>query len=120
MLPTNDPAPRQVLVRLPHSVAAQLAQRVPPRQRNRYIVELLARDLERQGEKEAEERQLIEAAESMNRLEAEDPEFAREAQELVEAKLTRYLDDEDFDRAQFEREFAEAQARYRVPPLRLR
>lgn len=118
MLPTNDPAPRQVLVRLPHSVAAQLAQRVPPRQRNRYIVELLARDLERQ--KAAEDRQLIEAAESMNRLEAEDPEFAREAQELVEAKLTRYLDDEDFDRAQFEREFAEAQARYRVPPLRLR
>ena len=112
----DDSTPRQVLLRLPQSVAAQLAQRIPARQRNRYIVELLARDLKRQ--QEAERQQLIEAAEYMNRLEAENPQLARESQEWVDAKLTRYPDDEEFDPATFEREFAEAQARHGLTPPR--
>jgi hypothetical protein len=35
--------PKQVLLRLPDDIAAQLARAVPPRQRNRYIVDLLAK-----------------------------------------------------------------------------
>lgn len=114
MLSTNDSLPKQVLVRLPPTVAAELARRIPPRQRNRYIVELLERDLK--DREQAERRQLIEAAEYMNRLEAENPELARESQEWVDAKLTMFPDDDDdFDRELFEREFAEAQAQHGLP-----
>lgn len=108
MLNIHNPPAKQVLVRLSGELAAKLARRVPQRQRNRYIVELLERDLKER--EDDERRQLIEAAERMNRLEAEDPEFAREGAEWANAVLTSDTEDDDFDRELFEREFAAAQA----------
>ena len=82
---------------------------MPPRQRNRYIVDLLKQDL--QSKQEAQSRMLAEAAERMNELEAQYPELARETDEWVNAELTESVDvwDPDFDRATFEREWSEAQ-----------
>lgn len=110
MLNTQTTPPKQVLLRLPDDVAAKLARAVPPRQRNRYIVNLLMQDLT--AKQEAESRMLAEAAERMNELEAQYPELARETEEWVNAELTESVDmwDPDFDRETFEREFAEAQA----------
>ncbi len=106
--------PKQVLLRLPEDVAAKLARAVPPRQRNRYIVDLLAKTFAAQ--QESESRMLIEAAERMNELEAQYPELARETEEWVNAELTESVDvwDPDFDREAFERDFAEAQAAKRA------
>ena len=107
----KQPLPYPMVVRLPHALAAQLERKIPPHERDGYFSKLVQRDLERR--EKAERRQLIEAAEYMNRLEAENPELAREAQEWVDAKLTTYPDDEDdFDPELFERQFAEAQARH--------
>jgi len=110
MLKTQTPPPKQVLLRLPDDLAAQLARAVPPRQRNRYIIELLAQDL--LAKQAAESRVLALAAERMNELEAQYPELARESEQWVNAELTESVDawDPDFDRADFERECAEAQA----------
>ncbi len=106
--------PKQVLLRLPDDLAAKLARAVAPRQRNRYIVELLEKTFAAQ--QEAESRMLTEACEAMNALEAADPEFAREGQEWLDADLTGSVDDwdPDFDRETFEREFAIAQAALRA------
>ena len=113
MLDTQTPPPKQVLLRLPDDVAAKLARAVPPRQRNRYIVDLLKQDL--LAKQEAENRMMTQAAERMNELEALYPELARETQEWVNAELTESVDvwDPDFDRETFERELAEAQAAQR-------
>ena len=115
MLNTQTPPPKQVLLRLPDDIAAKLARAVPPRQRNRYIVDLLKQDL--LAKQEAESRVLAEAADRMNELEAQYPELAREAEEWVNAELTESVDvwDPDFDRAAFEREFATAQAARHKP-----
>jgi anion-transporting ArsA/GET3 family ATPase len=109
MLNTPTPAPKQVLLRLPDDVAEKLARAVPARQRNRYIVNLLTQDF--LAKQESESRMLTEAAKRMNELEAQYPELARESEEWVNAELTESVDvwDPDFDRATFEREFAEAQ-----------
>ncbi len=109
---TNPPT--QVLLRLPDDLAAKLARAVPPRQRNRYIVDLLEKTFAVQ--QEAESRMLIEACERMNELEAQYPELARETEEWVNAELTESVDvwDPDFDREAFERDFAEAQAAKRA------
>ena len=113
MLNTQTHPPKQVLLRLPDDVAAKLARAVPPRQRNRYIVDLLKQDL--LAKQEAENRMMTQAAERMNELEALHPELARETQEWVDAELTESVDvwDPDFDRETFERELAEAQAAQR-------
>lgn len=110
MLNTQTPPPKQVLLRLPDDLAAKLARAVPPRQRNRYIVDLLKQDL--QSKQAAQSRMLAEAADRMNELEAQYPELARETDEWVNAELTESVDvwDPDFDRATFEREWSEAQA----------
>lgn len=110
MLNTQMPPPKQVLLRLPEDLAAKLARAVPPRQRNRYIIELLTKDL--LAKQAAESRMLAEAAERMNELEAQYPELAQESEEWVNAELTESVDmwDPGFDRATFEREWAEAQA----------
>ena len=97
-------APRQVLLRLPDDVATRLARAVAPRKRNQFLVDLLRRELEK------EDAELVAACEAMNALEARDPDFAREGQEWVDAVLTEYDEDDDFDREVFEREFAVAQA----------
>ena len=106
---THTPPPKQVLLRLPDDLAAKLARAVPPRQRNRYIVDLLKHDL--QSKQEAQSRMLAEAADRMNELEAQYPELARETDEWVNAELTESVDvwDPDFDRTTFEREWSEAQ-----------
>lgn len=115
MLNTRTPPPKQVLLRLPEDLAAKLARAVPPRQRNRYIVDLLQKDL--QTRQEAQSRMLAEAAERMNELEAQHPELARETDEWLNTELTESVDvwDADFDRATFERDWAEAQANRQVP-----
>ena len=110
MMQTQTNPPKQVLLRLPDDLAAQLARAVPPRQRNRYIVDLLTKNFAAQ--REAESHMLVEAAERMNALEAQYPELARETREWVSAELTESVDvwDPDFDREAFEHDFAEAQA----------
>ena len=114
MLNTRTPPPKQVLLRLPEDLAAQLARAVPARQRNRYIVDLLRQDLH--AKQAAQSRMLAEAADRMNELEALHPELARDSDEWVNAELTESVDvwDPDFDRATFERELAEAQAARRT------
>ena len=79
----QTPPPKQVLLRLPDDVAAQLARAVPPRQRNKFFVDLVRRQLAQ------EDTQLVAACEYMNQLEAANPEFAREGQEWVESVLTK-------------------------------
>jgi anion-transporting ArsA/GET3 family ATPase len=115
MLNIQTPPPKQVLLRLPDDVAANLARAVPPRQRNRYIVNLLAQDLS--AKQDAESRMLAQAADRMNELEAQYPEIARETEEWVNAELTESVEvwDPDFDGETFERELAEAQAVRRNP-----
>ena len=110
MLNIQTSPPKQVLLRLPDDVAAKLARAVPPRQRNRYIVDLLKQDL--LAKQETENRMMAQAADRMNELEAKYPELARETEEWVNAELTESVEvwDPDFDRETFEREFAEAQA----------
>ncbi len=107
---THTPPPKQVLLRLPDDLAAQLAHAIPPRQRNKFLVDLVAKALaERQAQ---EDQELVRAAEYMNALEARHPELVREADEWLNAPLTEPVDvwDPDFDRDEFERGFAEAQA----------
>jgi hypothetical protein len=101
-------AAQQILIRLPYGLACQLAKNVPPRGRNQYVVDLLTRELE--AVKAQEEAQLIAACEAMNAYEAADPEFAQEGMDWANAVLTED-DDDGFDREQFEREFAIAQAK---------
>ena len=110
MLNTQTPPPKQVLLRLPDDVAAKLARAVPPRQRNRYIVDLIKQDL--LAKQEAENRMMAQAAARMNELEAQYPELARETEKWVNAELTESVDmrDPNFDRETFERELAETQA----------
>jgi len=107
MLNLHPPPPKQVLLRLPDDVAAKLARAVPPRQRNKYLVDLVRRELEQ------EDAELVAACEAMNALEAAHPELLVETQEWLDADLTESVDDwdPDFDRETFEREFAMAQAK---------
>lgn len=113
MLNTQTPPPKQVLLRLPEDLAAQLARSVPPRQRNRYIVGLLQQDLQTKlaAKQETQSRMLAAAAQRMNELEAQHPELAQETAEWANAQLTESVDawDPGFDRASFEREWALAQ-----------
>lgn len=104
-IPTSPP--KQVLLRLPDDVAAQLARAVPPRQRNKFLVDLVRRELEK------EDQELVAACEAMNAIEAAHPELLAETQEWLDADLTGSVDDwdPDFDRETFEREFAIAQAK---------
>ncbi len=109
MMHTSNTPPRQVLLRLPEDLAAKLARAVAPRQRNRFLVDMLAKGLAEQ--EEARSQVLIDAAKRMNELEAKHPELLREAREWEAAELTDPVDvwDPDFDREMFERDLAEAQ-----------
>ena len=106
MLKTHTSPPRQVLLRLPEDVAAQLARAVLPRQRNKFLVDLVRQELEKEDE------ELVAACEAMNAMEMAHPELLAETQEWLDADLTGSVDDWDpgFDREIFEREFAIAQA----------
>lgn len=107
MLNLHTPPPKQVLLRLPDDVAAKLARHVPSRQRNKFLVELVRRELAQ------EDAELVAACEAMNALEATRPELKMETQEWLNADLTGSVEDwdPDFDRAAFEHEFALAQAK---------
>ena len=109
MMQTLNTPPRQVLLRLPEDLAAKLARAVGPRQRNRFLVDLLAKGLAEQ--EEARHQVLIDAAKRMNELEAKHPELLQEAREWETAELTDPVDvwDADFDREMFERDLALAQ-----------
>lgn len=106
MLNTQTPPPKQVLLRLPEDLAEKLARAVPPRQRNRFLVDLVRHELEK------EDAELVAACETMNAIEAAHPELLAETQEWLDADLSGSVDDwdPDFDRETFEREFAAAQA----------
>jgi len=107
MLNLQTPPPRQVLLRLPADVAQNLARRVPPRQRNKFLVDLVRHELHK------EDAELVAACEALNAIEAAHPELLVETQEWLDADLSGSVDDwdPDFDRATFEREFAIAQAK---------
>lgn len=106
MLKTQTPPPKQMLLRLPEDLAVKLARVVPPRQRNRFLVDLVRQELEK------EDAELVAACETMNAIEAAHPELLAETQEWLDADLSGSVDDwdPDFDRETFEREFAIAQA----------
>ena len=106
MLTATTPAPKQVLLRLPDDVAAKLARAVAPRKRNQFLIDLLRRELDK------EDQALIDACESLNRMEAANPALRAEATEWLEADLVASVDksDSDFDAKAFSREAARAQA----------
>ncbi len=106
MLNIQTPPPKQVLLRLPDDVAVKLARTVPPRQRNKFLVDLVRQELEK------EDAELVAACEAMNAIEMAYPERLAETREWIDADLTGPVDDwdPDFDRETFEREFAIAQA----------
>ncbi len=106
MLTTSIQAPKQVLLRLPDDVAAKLARAVAPRKRNQFLVDLVRRELDK------EDQALIDACESLNRIEAAHPTLKAEATEWLEANLTAsvYTSDSGFDAKAFSRAAAQAQA----------
>jgi len=110
MMTTLNPPARQVLLRLPEDLAAQLARAVPARQRNRFLVDVLTEALAKK--RSAADERLMQAAQQMNALEAQYPELLQEAQEWEAAPLAAPADvwDADFDRAAFEHDWAKTQA----------
>ncbi len=94
---------QQLLLRLPDDLATRLAQLVAPRQRNRFMLDLLRRELDRDSA------ELAQAAMLLNQIEANSPLIVAENTEWINATL---VDDEDagFDPNVFERQFNEAQA----------
>ena len=105
MLTTNTQPPKQVLLRLPDDVAAKLARAVAPRKRNQFLIDLVRRELDK------EDQALIDACESLNRMEAAHPTLKAETTEWLEADLTASVDKSDsaFDAKAFSREAAQAQ-----------
>ncbi len=95
---------QQVLVRLPDDLANRFAQVVAPRQRSRFLVELLRRELDRESS------ELTQAAKRLTELEAQDPQLLTEDGEWLNAPLAADAD-EGFDAEVFERQYREAQAR---------
>jgi hypothetical protein len=112
MMNTQPTPPRQVLLRLPEDLAIQLSRAIRPRQRNAFLVELIRQRLEQ------EDAELVAACEYMNQIEAQDPTLVQEADEWLNAPLSAEADalDDEFDREEFEREFALAQARHFPEP----
>ena len=104
----------QVLLRLPEDLAARFAHVVPLRQRSRYLIELLRRDLERESS------ELAQAAKRLTALEAKHPAMAAEQTAWLNQRLDAD-NDAGFDARIFERQFKEARTREqqksrKVPP----
>jgi hypothetical protein len=106
MINTPATAATRLLLRLPDDVASELARVVPTRQRNRFMVELLRRELG------SPSKELVEACEYLNKIEAKNPHLVMEAQEWLAAELTESVDnwDTDFDQEKFLTQFTAAQA----------
>ena len=94
----------QVLLRLPEDLAARFAHVVPLRQRSRYLIDLLRRDLERESS------ELAQAAKRLTALEARHPALAAEQTAWLNQRLAADQDD-GFDAQIFERQFKEARTR---------
>lgn len=94
----------QVLLRLPEDLAARFAHVVPLRQRSRYLIDLLRRDLERESS------ELAQAAKRLTVLEAKHPAMAAEQTAWLNQRLDADNDD-GFDARIFERQFKQARTR---------
>lgn len=94
----------QVLLRLPEDLAARFAHVVPLRQRSRYLIDLLRRDLER------ESGELVQAAKRLTALEAKHPVMAAEQAAWLNQPLAADNDD-GFDARTFEQQFKAARTR---------
>ncbi len=106
----------QVLLRLPEDLAARFAHVVPLRQRSRYLIDLLRRDLERESS------ELVQAAQRLTALEAKHPVMAAEQTAWLNQRLDAD-NDEGFDARVFERQFKAARTREqqknrKVPPAK--
>jgi predicted transcriptional regulator len=91
----------QVLLRLPDDLAARFAQVVAPRQRGRFLIDLLRRELERESS------ELKEAAKRLTEIEAGNPILATEEREWLDTPLAADAD-EGFDADLFESQYREA------------
>ena len=93
----------QVLVRLPNDLAERFGNIVPARQRSRFLVELLRRELEREHDS------LVEAAKRLTELESADLSATVETSEWLDSGLVEESD--PFDVGEFESQFRDAQSR---------
>jgi hypothetical protein len=94
---------QQILVRLPNDLASRFAHVVAPRQRSRFLIDLLRRELDR------ESAELAQAAMRLNEIEAKSPALAAETYEWASATLVDD-GDADFDADVFLLQFKEAEA----------
>jgi hypothetical protein len=78
-------------------VASRFVQLVKPGQRNNYFLELLRRDLDRESDA------LVQAAQELTALESKNAALKKEDASWLNASLVN--SDEDFDAAEFERQY---------------
>ena len=98
---------QQLLLRLPNDLAQRFAQIVPSRQRSRFLLDLLRNELDRESQS------LANVAKKLTASESGQPEISAESDPWIGASLTAQ-DDLQFDAAEFEREFALAQAKLKL------
>lgn len=98
---------QQLLLRLPNDLALRFAQVVPSRQRSRFLLNLLRSELDR------ESLSLANVAKKLTASESGQPEILAESDHWIGASLAAH-DDLQFDAAEFEREFALAQAKLKL------
>ena len=98
---------QQLLLRLPSDLALRFAQVVPSRQRSRFLLNLLRSELDR------ESLSLANVAKKLTASESGQPEILAESDHWIGASLAAH-DDLQFDAAEFEREFALAQAKLKL------
>lgn len=89
---------QQLLLRLPNDLACRFAQVVSQRQRSRFLIDLLRRELDR------ESKELIDAAQRLNLAEHGDKNLVTEGDEWLDGALVTSGDDE-FDAAVFEQQY---------------
>jgi hypothetical protein len=98
---------QQLLLRLPNDLALRFSQVVPSRQRSRFLLTLLRNELDRESQN------LANVAKKLTANEAGQPEILAESDLWIGASLAAQ-DDLHFDAAEFEREFALAQAKLKL------
>jgi hypothetical protein len=94
---------QQLLLRLPNDLACRFAQVVSQRQRSRFLIDLLRRELDR------ESNELVDAALRLNAAEQGDKNLAAEDDEWLDTALVTAGDD-GFDAAVFEQQYKVAKA----------
>ena len=99
--------PQQLLLRLPSELALRFAQVVPSRQRSRFLLDLLRTELDRESQS------LSNVAKKLTASEARQSEVLAESAQWTNSSLAAQ-DDLQFDAAEFEREFALAQAKLKL------